>query len=66
MNRSSNAASGPINTTIRVSKQDDGTFVAQPIGQTGTIVGPVAGRSESEAMNLCKQALQKAAADGKI
>lgn len=66
MNRSNDAATGPINTTIKVTKQEDGTFVAQPIGNTGKIVGPVAGRSECEAMNLCKQKLQNAAAEGKI
>lgn len=66
MNRSTNAIDGPLNATIKISKQEDGTFVAQPIGKTGDIVGPIAGRSESEATNLCKQALQRAAGEGKI
>lgn len=66
MNRSSNACDGPLSTSIKVTKQQDGTYVAQPIGFVGTVVQPVVAHSESVAINLCKQALQSAAEQGKI
>ncbi len=66
MNRSSNAAHSTLGVTVKVAKQADGTYVAQPSGDLGKSIPPVVGRSESEAMNLCTQAVNKANSEGKI
>jgi len=66
MNRSSDAIGGPLDVSLKVHKQEDGTYTATPVGSIGQAVGPTVGRTESEAINLCKQSLQKAVASGKI
>lgn len=66
MNRSANAVDGALATSIKVTKQEDGTYSATPVGKTGQVVGPSVATSETTAINLCKQALQKAVAEGKL
>ena len=66
MNRSSDAVGGPLDVSLKVTKQDDGTYACTPVGEIGKVVGPTVGRTESEAINLTKQTLQKAVASGKI
>jgi len=66
LNRSSDAVNGPLDVSLKVTKQEDGTFAATPVGEIGKTLGPTVGRTESEAINLCKQGLQKAVANGKI
>lgn len=66
MNRSSNACDGPLSTSIKVTKQEDGTYAASAVGAVGQTVAPVVATSECNAINLLRQALQKAAGEGKI
>lgn len=66
MNRSSNASDSALGVSLKVTSQPDGTVIAQAIGKIGEIVGPISGRSQSEAISLHTQAVNDAAAQGKI
>lgn len=66
MNRSSNAIDGALASSIKVNKQEDGSYKAQALGSVGQAVEATVGRSESEAVNLLKQSIQKAVASGKL
>lgn len=66
MNRSANTADSTLGVTVKLTKADSGGFVAQATGKVGTVVGPVVGRTESEAMNLHSQAVNRANAEGKL
>jgi hypothetical protein len=66
MNRSSNAVDGPLSTSIKTTKQEDGSYKAEAVGKTGEVVGPTVARSEFSAVSQLKQNLQKAVAEGKL
>lgn len=66
MNRSSWGLDGAQSPALKVNKQEDGTFKAEYVGQTGQVVGPAVATSESNAINLAKQAYQKAVEQGKL
>lgn len=64
MNRSSNA--GDLGVSTKVTSNPDGTYTVQALGKVGQVVGPIQGRTQAEAINLHTQAVDSAAATGKI